>query len=83
MKMTERQLIQEILNTVDVLYDFENVDEDTKEYTLLIKQQNNDPRSLQVINDEMKHYFKEAAFTYQEQLQPADLDCDIKVEIKR
>ncbi|USS86115.1 hypothetical protein [Fructilactobacillus cliffordii] len=83
MEMTERQLIQEILNTVDVIYDFENVDEDTKEYTLLIKRQTGDVRDLNVINDEMKHYFNEANFDYQEEVEPAEIDCDIRVQIKR
>ena len=54
MEMSERQMIQEILNTVDVIYNFENVDEDTNEYTILINRQNGDVRDLNVINDEMK-----------------------------
>ncbi|WP_429971504.1 hypothetical protein ACQW5G_02500 [Fructilactobacillus sp. Tb1] len=83
MEMTERQMIQEILNTVDVLYDFENVDEDTSEYTLLINRQKGDVRDLNIINDEMKKYFKEANFDYKEEVEPVEIDADIRVQIKR
>ncbi|WP_413628271.1 hypothetical protein R4B61_00985 [Fructilactobacillus vespulae] len=81
--MSERQMIQEILNTVDVLYEFENVDEDTKEYTILISQQKGDRRELEVINKEMNKYFTEADFDYQEELNPTDVEADIRVQIKR
>ncbi|KID41117.1 hypothetical protein [Fructilactobacillus fructivorans] len=83
MAMTERQMIQEILNTVDVGYDFENVDEDNKQYTLLIKRQDNDVRDLNEINAEIKEYFKDADFSYDEQVEPKDIDADIRVEVKR
>lgn len=83
MEMSERQMIQEILNTVDVLYEFENVDEDTKEYTILISQQKGDRRDLEVINKEMNKYFTEADFDYQEELNPTDVEADIRVQIKR
>lgn len=83
MEMTERQLIQEIFNTVDVIFEFENVDEDSKEYTLQVKRQDNDVRDINEINDEMKHYFKEANFDYQEEVEPQEIDCDIRVQIKR
>lgn len=85
MTMTERQLIQEILNTVDVLYEFENADEDAKAYTLLIVQQDNDPRELETVNAEIKKYFQEADFDYQEELHPSNTDkpADIRVDIKR
>ncbi|WP_395320354.1 hypothetical protein [Fructilactobacillus frigidiflavus] len=83
MKMTERQMIQEILNTVDVIFSFENVDEDTSEYTILINRQNGDVRDLNVINDEMKKYFKEADFDYKEEVEPVEIDADIRVQIKR
>ncbi|ANZ57444.1 hypothetical protein BGL34_05880 [Fructilactobacillus lindneri] len=83
MEMTERQLIQEIFNTVDVIFEFENVDEDSKEYTLQVKRQDNDIRDINEINDEMKHYFKEANFDYQEEVEPQEIDCDIRVQIKR
>ncbi|KRM68162.1 hypothetical protein FD06_GL001376 [Apilactobacillus ozensis DSM 23829 = JCM 17196] len=83
MEMNERQLIQEILNTVDVLYDFENADEDSKEYTLLITRQNNDKRDLEIVNDEMKRYFKEANFTYDEKLNPEDTKAEVRVDIAR
>ncbi|CAM2843645.1 hypothetical protein FRFR103141_05860 [Fructilactobacillus fructivorans] len=82
MAMTERQMIQEILNTVDVGYDFENVDEDNKQYTLLIKRQDNDVRDLNEINAEIKEYFKDADFSYDEQVEPKDIDADIRVEVK-
>lgn len=83
MEMSERQMIQEILNTVDVIYNFENVDEDTNEYTILINRQNGDVRDLNVINDEMKKYFKEADFDYKEEVKPVEVDADIRVQIKR
>ncbi len=84
MKMTERQLIQEILNTVDVTYSFENVDENNKEYTLLVTRQNNDRRDLNTVNKEMKHYFKDADFSYNEDLNPDDnKKIDARVEIAR
>ncbi|UQS85759.1 hypothetical protein MOO46_06730 [Apilactobacillus apisilvae] len=81
--MTERQLIQEILNTVDVIYSFDNVDEDNKEYTLLIHRQDGDRRELSIINNEMKKYFKEADFSYDETINPKDTDTEIKVDIAR
>ncbi|KRM59351.1 hypothetical protein [Secundilactobacillus malefermentans] len=83
--MTERQLIQEILNSVSVLYDFEDANEDSSEYTLLLKQQGNDTRSLETVNNEVKHYFEEADFTYKEELHPTNTDKpeDIRVEIKK
>ncbi|MFC6253116.1 hypothetical protein ACFP1H_00620 [Secundilactobacillus hailunensis] len=83
--MTERQMIQEILNTVDVIYAFEDVDEDTKEYTLLVTQQDNDSRPLETVNAEMKKYFQEADFNYKEELHPTNTDkqADIRVLIKR
>ena len=85
MAMTERQMIQEILNTVDVIYAFEDVDEDTKEYTLLVTQQDNDSRPLETVNAEMKKYFQEADFNYKEELHPTNTDkpADIRVLIKR
>ncbi|KRK98745.1 hypothetical protein FD04_GL000483 [Secundilactobacillus odoratitofui DSM 19909 = JCM 15043] len=85
MAMTERQLIQEILNTVAVIYEFENADEDANEYTLLIKQQDNDTRSLETVNAEVKNYFQKADFDYQEELHPTDTDkpADVRVKIKR
>lgn len=85
MTMTERQLIQEILNTVAVIYEFEDADEDTSEYTLLIKQQDNDKRDLTTVNEEVKRYFQEANFNYEETLNPTDTDkpADIRVKIKR
>ncbi|MEJ6400111.1 hypothetical protein [Nicoliella lavandulae] len=82
MENSERKLIQEILNTVDVLYDFEHTDDDNKEYTLVLRRQDNDERPLEQINKEIKHYFQEANFTYNEQLNP-NVDVDIRVEIKR
>ncbi|GLB47300.1 hypothetical protein WR164_12790 [Philodulcilactobacillus myokoensis] len=81
--MTERQMIQEILNTVDITYDFENADDDSKEYTLLIKRQNNDRRDLDEVNQEIKNYFKDADFSYDETVRPKDTDADIKVDIAR
>ncbi|WP_191983105.1 hypothetical protein [Apilactobacillus quenuiae] len=83
MEMTERQLIQEILNTVDVVYDFENADEDNKEYTLLITRQKEDTRELSTINNEMKKYFKEADFSYDEDMEPKNSGAEIKVDIAR
>ncbi|XIF20544.1 MAG: hypothetical protein AJITA_01319 [Acetilactobacillus jinshanensis] len=84
MKMTERQLIQEILNTVDVTYSFEDVDEDNKQYTLLITRQSNDRRDLDTVNKEMKHYFKDADFSYKEDLHPDDnKKIDARVVIAR
>ncbi|WP_220728581.1 hypothetical protein [Apilactobacillus xinyiensis] len=81
--MNERQLIQEILNTVDILYEFKNADEDTKEYTLLLTRQDNDTRELATVNSEMKRYFQEANFTYDETLNPSDDNAEIKVDIAR
>ena len=84
MKMSERQLIQEILNTVDVTYSFEDVDEDNKQYTLLVTRQSNDRRSLQTVNKEMKHYFQDADFSYKEDLNPDDnKKIDARVDIAR
>ncbi|WP_054761782.1 hypothetical protein [Secundilactobacillus collinoides] len=83
--MTERQLIQEILNTVSLIYDFENADEDTSEYTLLITQQDNDNRDLETVNTEMRHYFEDANFDCKEELHPTNTDkpADVRVTIKR
>ncbi len=85
MAMTERQMIQEILNTVDVIYAFEDVDEDAKEYTLLVTQQDNDKRPIENVNAEIKKYFQEADFNYKEELNPTNTDkpADIRVVIKR
>ncbi|MFC6275098.1 hypothetical protein ACFQET_06160 [Levilactobacillus tangyuanensis] len=80
--MTERQLIQEILNSEAVVYSFENVDEDSKEYTLLLTRQDKDVRPVEEINDEIKAYFQDAGFDYQEELNPAG-DGDIRLVIKR
>lgn len=44
--MTERQLIQQILNTVDVEYNFNNVDSDNSDYDIKVFQQKEDRRSL-------------------------------------
>ncbi len=63
MAMTERQMIQEILNTVDVIYAFEDVDEDAKEYTLLVTQQDNDKRPIENVNAEIKKYFQKRIST--------------------
>ncbi|MBW1604854.1 hypothetical protein [Lactobacillus sp. Sy-1] len=82
MENSERKLIQEILNTVDVLYDFEHTDDDNKEYTLVLHRQDNDERPLEEVNSEIKNYFKEADFSYEEQLNPNE-GVDIRVEIKR
>ncbi|MHA8110587.1 hypothetical protein ACYATP_03635 [Lactobacillaceae bacterium Melli_B4] len=82
MENSERKLIQEILNTVDVLYDFEETNDDDKEYTLILHRQDNDERPLDEVNEEVKHYFQEADFTYKEQIQPSP-EVDIRVEIKR
>ncbi|WP_089089259.1 hypothetical protein [Secundilactobacillus pentosiphilus] len=83
--MTERQMIQEILNTVDVIYAFEDVDEDAKEYTLLITQQDNDTRDIKKVNEEIKKYFQEADFNYKEEINPTNTDkkADLRVVIKR
>lgn len=81
--MTERQLIQEILNSEAIEYHFENVDEDSKEYTLLLKRLDKDVRPVEEINDEIKHYFKSANFDYNEVLHPDDVDADIRLTIKR
>lgn len=85
MAMTERQMIQEILNTVDVIYAFEDVDEDAKEYTLLITQQDNDKRDIKKVNEEIKKYFQEAGFNYKEEINPKNTDkkADLRVVIKR
>ena len=80
--MTERQLIQEILNSEAVEYSFENVDEDSKEYTLLLTRQDQDVREVTTINDEIRKYFESANFDYQEELNP-DGDADIRLVIKR
>ena len=80
--MTERQLIQEILNSEAVEYSFENVDEDSKEYTLLLTRQDQDVREVATINNEIKKYFESAYFDYQEELHP-DGDADIRLVIKR
>lgn len=80
--MTERQLIQEILNSEAVEYSFENVDEDSKEYTLLLTRQDQDVREVATINNEIKKYFENANFDYQEELNP-DGDADIRLVIKR
>lgn len=80
--MTERQLIQEILNSEAVEYSFENVDEDSREYTLLLTRQDQDVREVTTINDEIKKYFESANFDYQEELNP-DGDADIRLVIKR
>jgi hypothetical protein len=82
MVMNERELIQEILNTVDVLYDFKNADEDKKKYTLLLNLQKGDNRKLESINSEMKNYFKEAKFTYDEVLNLDD-SAAIKIDIAK
>ncbi|MDT7013641.1 hypothetical protein DA798_11110 [Lactobacillus sp. PFC-70] len=81
--MTERQLIQEILNSEAIEYHFENVDEDSKEYTLLLKRLDKDVRPVEELNDEIKHYFKSADFSYQEELNPKGVDADIRLVIKR
>lgn len=80
--MTERQMIQEILNTVDVMYDFENTDDDKKEYDILIHRQAGDKRPLEQINSEIKKYFQESDFSYDETLNPSD-DTDIAINVKR
>lgn len=82
MEMTERQLIQEILNTVDVIYKFVNTDDDKKDYEIAINRQDGDNRPLEDVNKEIKHYFTDAEFSYDEQLNTADGD-DIHVEVKR
>lgn len=81
--MTERQLIQEILNSEAVEYHFENVDEDSNEYTILVKRLDKDVRPVEEINGEVKHYFESANFSYQEELEPKDVDSDIRLVIKR
>ncbi|AKP64770.1 hypothetical protein FC99_GL000827 [Levilactobacillus koreensis JCM 16448] len=81
--MTERQLIQEILNSEAIEYKFENVDEDSKEYTLLLKRQDQDVRAVETLNDEIKKYFESANFDYQEELNPEGVDDDIRLVIKR
>ncbi len=58
--MTERQMIQEILNTVDVIYSFVNTDDDKKEYEIIINRQDGDHRPLENVNKEIKHYFTDA-----------------------
>ncbi len=80
--MTERQVIQEILNSEALEYSFENVDEDSKEYTLLLKRQEQDVRSVDELNNEIKKYFQSADFDYQEELNPEG-DADIRLVIKR
>lgn len=80
--MTERQVIQEILNSEAVLYSFENVDEDSKEYTLLLQRQDKDVRPVEELNDEIKKYFESANFDYQEELNPEG-EGDIRLVIKR
>ncbi|EEI20481.1 MAG: hypothetical protein ABF753_07720 [Lentilactobacillus hilgardii] len=81
MEMTERQLIQEILNTVDVIYKFVNTDDDKKEYEIVINRQDGDHRPLEEVNKEIKHYFTDANFSYDEKLN--DGDDDIHVDVKR
>lgn len=66
--MTERQLIQQILNTVDVEYNFNNVDSDNSDYDIKVFQQKEDRRSLKKVNDELKKYFKDAHFKYSEHI---------------
>lgn len=80
--MTERQLIQEILNSEAIEYSFENVDEDSKEYTLLLKKQDKDVRPIETLNEEIKKYFQSANFDYHEDINP-DGDGDIRLVIKR
>ena len=80
--MTERQVIQEILNSEAILYSFENVDEDSKEYTLLLQRQDKDVRPVEELNYEIKKYFKSANFDYKEELNPEG-DADIRLVIKR
>ncbi|WP_367296008.1 hypothetical protein [Levilactobacillus yonginensis] len=80
--MTERQVIQEILNSEALEYSFENVDEDSKEYTLLLKRQEQDVRPVDELNNEIKKYFQSADFDYQEELNPEG-DADIRLVIKR
>ncbi|KRL94298.1 hypothetical protein FD28_GL000446 [Levilactobacillus hammesii DSM 16381] len=80
--MTERQVIQEILNSEAILYSFENVDEDSKEYTLLLQRQDKDVRPVEELNDEIKKYFESANFDYKEQLNPEG-EGDIRLVIKR
>ena len=80
--MTERQVIQEILNSEAVLYSFENVDEDSKEYTLLLQRQDKDVRPIEELNDEIKKYFESAYFQYKEELNPEG-EGDIRLVIKR
>ncbi|QMU08364.1 hypothetical protein [Levilactobacillus suantsaii] len=81
--MTERQMIQEILNSEAMEYHFEDVDEDSKEYTLLLKRLDKDVRPVEELNDEIKKYFKSANFDYKEELHPDDVDADIRLVIKR
>ncbi|PWF99884.1 hypothetical protein [Levilactobacillus bambusae] len=81
--MTERQMIQEILNTEDVPYTFEDVDDDNSQYTLLISQEDGDTRPLKEVNDEIKGYFQETNFEYKEDIHPEDVDADIRVIVKR
>ncbi|UDM32058.1 hypothetical protein [Lentilactobacillus laojiaonis] len=81
--MTEKQMIDQILNTVDVLYKFGEVNADKGKYIILVKQQDGDRRKLQQVNEEIKKYFEEADFTYTESIKPADGLEDIRIEIKR
>ncbi|MCX8743656.1 hypothetical protein J3U50_06590 [Lactobacillus sp. B3795] len=74
--MTERQLIQQILNTVDVEYNFVNVDSDNSAYDIKAFQQKKDRRPLKNVNDELKKYFKEAGFNYTEHIGD---DLDLKI----
>lgn len=64
--MTERQLIQQILNTVDIEYDFVNVDTDASDYDIKVFQQKEDNRPIADINKELENYFNEAGFKYSE-----------------
>lgn len=64
--MTERQLIQEILNTEDVEYEFKNVDKDTSRYDINVFLQKEDRRPLPTISAELQHYFNDAGFNYTE-----------------
>lgn len=66
--MTERQLIQQILNTVDIEYHFINVDANTSTYDIKAFQQKEDVRSIEKVNSELKRYFEEAGFNYTENI---------------
>lgn len=81
--MTEKQLIEEILNTVDVDYTFASLKDSIKEYILTISRKDGDRRPLEQLNEEIKHYFEEANFDYTETIQPKDDLEDLMVKIKR